>query len=215
MATPTAIVAYLPCSQRRRCVPVREFARWLAGAAAAAERGKTRSLRVRRADDRLELRAVRPAVLRGRPAVHHLRRRSRVLLSLGDRVRQSDAAGVARHARGQHDRSRESTLSPEATLRYQELGIRYRKCFACCRERRSSRSAAAGRQLALASLCDIGVFFAVLLVGFAYVWKRGDLDWVRAMRTNEDRGRRASAADDRVNRSCRRDARRGASVLSA
>ena len=25
------------------------------------------------------------------------------------------------------------------------------------------------------------VFFAVLLVGFAYVWKRGDLDWVRAV----------------------------------
>jgi NADH-quinone oxidoreductase subunit A len=28
---------------------------------------------------------------------------------------------------------------------------------------------------------DIFVFFGVLLVGFAYVWKRGDLDWVRAM----------------------------------
>ncbi len=41
------------------------------------------------------------------------------------------------------------------------------------------RQAAHG--LALASLADIGVFFGVLLVGFAYVWKRGDLDWVRAM----------------------------------
>ncbi len=28
---------------------------------------------------------------------------------------------------------------------------------------------------------DILIFFAVLLVGFAYVWKRGDLDWVRAV----------------------------------
>ncbi len=28
---------------------------------------------------------------------------------------------------------------------------------------------------------DVIVFFAVLLVGFAYVWKRGDLDWVRAV----------------------------------
>jgi NADH-quinone oxidoreductase subunit A len=36
-------------------------------------------------------------------------------------------------------------------------------------------------QLALLSLADIGAFFAVLLVGFAYVWKRGDLDWVRAV----------------------------------
>lgn len=35
-------------------------------------------------------------------------------------------------------------------------------------------------QLGVASLIDIAVFFAVLLVGFAYVWKRGDLDWVRA-----------------------------------
>ena len=26
---------------------------------------------------------------------------------------------------------------------------------------------------------DVLVFFAVLLVGFAYVWKRGDLEWVR------------------------------------
>ena len=37
------------------------------------------------------------------------------------------------------------------------------------------------RELALTSMADIAVFFGVLLVGFAYVWKRGDLDWVRAM----------------------------------
>jgi NADH-quinone oxidoreductase subunit A len=36
------------------------------------------------------------------------------------------------------------------------------------------------RRLALAAMADIGVFFGVLLVGFAYVWNRGDLDWVRA-----------------------------------
>jgi NADH-quinone oxidoreductase subunit A len=28
---------------------------------------------------------------------------------------------------------------------------------------------------------DILVFFGVLLVGFAYLWKRGDLDWVRSL----------------------------------
>jgi NADH-quinone oxidoreductase subunit A len=28
---------------------------------------------------------------------------------------------------------------------------------------------------------DLTVFFGVLLVGFAYLWKRGDLDWVRSM----------------------------------
>jgi NADH-quinone oxidoreductase subunit A len=42
-------------------------------------------------------------------------------------------------------------------------------------------SAADGSLLAWIGFGDILVFFGVLLVGFAYVWKRGDLDWVRAM----------------------------------
>ena len=37
------------------------------------------------------------------------------------------------------------------------------------------------RRLAQAAMVDIAVFFAVLMVGFAYVWSRGDLDWVRAV----------------------------------
>jgi NADH-quinone oxidoreductase subunit A len=37
------------------------------------------------------------------------------------------------------------------------------------------------RDLARMSIFDIGVFFAVLMVGFFYVWRRGDLDWVRAL----------------------------------
>src|SRR4029078_12237739 len=37
------------------------------------------------------------------------------------------------------------------------------------------------RRTRLFSIIDIAVFFAVLLVGFAYVWRRGDLDWVRAL----------------------------------
>jgi NADH-quinone oxidoreductase subunit A len=40
---------------------------------------------------------------------------------------------------------------------------------------------AGASRLALISVYDIVVFFAVLMVGFAYVWKRGDLDWVRAV----------------------------------
>ncbi len=41
-------------------------------------------------------------------------------------------------------------------------------------------SAAGARQLAWVAFWDILVFFGVLLVGFAYLWKRGDLDWVRS-----------------------------------
>ena len=37
------------------------------------------------------------------------------------------------------------------------------------------------RFLALTSIGDILAFFAILMVGFAYVWWRGDLDWVRAL----------------------------------
>jgi NADH-quinone oxidoreductase subunit A len=37
------------------------------------------------------------------------------------------------------------------------------------------------RQFAWITIVDIAAFFAVLLIGFAYVWKRGDLDWVRAV----------------------------------
>jgi NADH-quinone oxidoreductase subunit A len=42
-------------------------------------------------------------------------------------------------------------------------------------------TADAARAFATAGLVDVLVFFGVLLVGFAYVWKRGDLDWVRAV----------------------------------
>jgi NADH-quinone oxidoreductase subunit A len=38
------------------------------------------------------------------------------------------------------------------------------------------------RTLAAAAIIDMGVFFAVLLAGFAYLWKRGDLDWVRTVK---------------------------------
>ena len=46
-----------------------------------------------------------------------------------------------------------------------------------------AEAAADARTLALASMADLGVFFAVILLGFAYVWWRGDLDWVRAIGT--------------------------------
>jgi NADH-quinone oxidoreductase subunit A len=44
--------------------------------------------------------------------------------------------------------------------------------------RRASIPAAA--RLAWVAFFDILFFFGVLLVGFAYLWKRGDLDWVRS-----------------------------------
>jgi NADH-quinone oxidoreductase subunit A len=42
-------------------------------------------------------------------------------------------------------------------------------------------SAETALRLGWIGLVDILVFFGVLLVGFAYVWKRGDLNWIRAL----------------------------------
>jgi NADH-quinone oxidoreductase subunit A len=39
---------------------------------------------------------------------------------------------------------------------------------------------AAGR-LAWLAFGEMAVFFAILLAGFAYLWRRGDLDWVRSL----------------------------------
>jgi NADH-quinone oxidoreductase subunit A len=34
--------------------------------------------------------------------------------------------------------------------------------------------------MAWIAMLDIAVFFGVLLVGFAYLWRRGDVQWVRS-----------------------------------
>ena len=54
--------------------------------------------------------------------------------------------------------------------------------------------ASSARALAFVAMIDMGVFFAVLLVGFAYLWRRGDLDWVRAVRHPATSGETAALA---------------------
>jgi len=46
-------------------------------------------------------------------------------------------------------------------------------------------TSANAQTLGLTGFCDILIFFGVLMVGFAYVWKRGDLDWIRAVGSAE------------------------------
>lgn len=38
------------------------------------------------------------------------------------------------------------------------------------------------RLLTTATMVDLSIFFGLLLAGFGYVWRCGDLDWVRALR---------------------------------
>lgn len=41
-------------------------------------------------------------------------------------------------------------------------------------------SAPTAKAWAWVGFIDIAVFFGVLMVGFAYLWRRGDIDWVRS-----------------------------------
>lgn len=87
-------------------------------------------------------------------------------------------------------RGRDDALSAAAIERYRELGVASPTLLGGTADGTPPTAAAAreatvanARQIAILSLGDIGVFFAVLLVGFAYVWKRGDLEWVRSTRS--------------------------------
>ncbi|MFM7845837.1 MAG: NADH-quinone oxidoreductase subunit A [Planctomycetota bacterium] len=78
---------------------------------------------------------------------------------------------------------------------YRELGVRNPQLVTTVPESLASKVPASleqsqrareiarhgARQLQSFTMIDIAMFFGVLLVGFAYVWFRGDLDWVRAV----------------------------------
>jgi NADH-quinone oxidoreductase subunit A len=68
-----------------------------------------------------------------------------------------------------------ATLTPAAAGIYRELNVPLADAPTTTEDVRTS-----ARQLAWLGLMDILAFFAILMVGFAYVWRRGDLDWVRA-----------------------------------
>lgn len=85
-------------------------------------------------------------------------------------------------------------LTKSATELYQEMGVRQptaplvtppslaAEVSAGDELTRSAQIIHTGaNQLAWVTMVDIVAFFTVLLIGFAYVWRRGDLDWVRAV----------------------------------
>lgn len=79
---------------------------------------------------------------------------------------------------------RTGELTPAAARVYTELGVSHptaQTLGASTPGAASSQIAESARNLAWLSILDILVFFGVLMVGFAYVWRRGDLDWVRAV----------------------------------
>ncbi len=72
-------------------------------------------------------------------------------------------------------------LSTIAAMRFEELGA-----LPLMGDRGAEGVRETASALAWTSFADIAIFFAVLMVGFAYVWRRGDLDWVHAMTNRKD-----------------------------
>jgi len=88
-------------------------------------------------------------------------------------------------------------LDPIAASVYEEMGVPAAAMPRPSANASRAENANAIRRpavlLAYTSVADIVVFFAVLLVGFAYVWRRGDLDWVRAV--SAERARASSSEE--------------------
>ena len=81
-------------------------------------------------------------------------------------------------------------LTENATRLLQEMGVQSPTIPAGGQE----AIAASAKTLSLITLIDIGVFFVVLMLGFFYVWKRGDLDWVKAVVNERRRDRTPNEA---------------------
>ncbi len=81
-----------------------------------------------------------------------------------------------------------AVLSAAAAQTLRELGVRDPRVPQPSAGVETNRRAMhdAMRRLARVAVADMAVFFGVLLVGFAYVWRRGDLDWVRAVSSQRE-----------------------------
>jgi NADH-quinone oxidoreductase subunit A len=98
--------------------------------------------------------------------------------------------GKANHLRDPHlVKVADGKLTEPARGLYRELGVPAQALPGVASTEQIEADATA---LAWFSFWDILVFFGVVLVGFAYVWYRGDLDWVRAV--SRERGEPAARA---------------------
>lgn len=101
-----------------------------------------------------------------------------------DLVLNGDPAGWSDANRATHELAASDHYDRQLRAKLMELGFSEQAASAPQGESLAARQQnveQAATNLARLSMLDIAVFFAVLMVGFAYVWKRGDLDWVRAV----------------------------------
>jgi NADH-quinone oxidoreductase subunit A len=73
-------------------------------------------------------------------------------------------------------------LTSDAEALYREMGVEQPVTLAAGSEAAATEDIRLGAQrFALFAAAGMGVFFTVLLIGFAYEWKSGAFDWVRAV----------------------------------
>jgi len=106
----------------------------------------------------------------------------------GKAVQLADPSLVTVQADGQ-------TLTPAAAGLMRELGLENPAVpvFSDATAGAAEAVSHAGTLLARTAAVDMAAFFAVLLTGFAYVWYRGDLDWVRAVSSQVAAGQGSAA----------------------
>ena len=90
---------------------------------------------------------------------------------------------------GSANRAADEIAAGRGAGRGREDAAAARRAAGAATERR--RTPAAAKTLAWLAFADILVFFGVLLVGFAYLWRRGDLEWVRSMAGQSEPSRTA------------------------
>jgi NADH-quinone oxidoreductase subunit A len=73
-----------------------------------------------------------------------------------------------------------STAAPSTASTYRALAVPVPEDSAAATAENPAEQLQSLRHLALTAMADLVLFFGILLVGFAYVWRRGDLEWVRA-----------------------------------
>ncbi|RCS47710.1 NADH-quinone oxidoreductase subunit A [Bremerella cremea] len=113
-----------------------------------------------------------------------------VVFGKSTQLAQSDVPVIVQAADGQE------TLGPAYRGLMTELGLPTDEASLLSGKDAAEKEAqikSAASKLVWTCIADIGVFFAVLLVGFAYVWKRGDLDWVRS---TAGHAKKASSAEN-------------------
>jgi NADH-quinone oxidoreductase subunit A len=73
-------------------------------------------------------------------------------------------------------------MTQPAQYLFRELGVRGELSVPATGASETTRAVRrAGRQLMQLSIAAVAFFFVVLLIGFAYEWRSGALDWVRAL----------------------------------